>query len=136
MRRLSLYVPLFALVALLFSSCRSTKVLSEGEYMLTKNNVTVLDAKSADFDNLRSYTRPLPNKKFMDLFNIKTMSYAGGQPRIDKNGIVHDSKFRQWMRNKVGEPPVLLDSAEIDNSLSQLDIVMNQLGYFDNEITY
>lgn len=136
MHRFSIYLPLFALVALLFSSCRSTRILSDGEYMLIKNNVTVNDAKSPDFDNLRSYTRPLPNKKFMDVFNVKTMAYAAGYPRTDNKGIVHDSKFKKWMRTKVGEPPVLLDSAEIDNSMSQLDIVMNQLGYFDNEIDF
>ena len=136
MHRLSIYLPLFALVAVLCSSCRSTRILSDGEYMLIKNNVTVNDAKSPDFDNLRSYTRPLPNKKFMDVFNVKTMAYAAGYPRTDNKGIVHDSKFKKWMRTKVGEPPVLLDSAEIDNSMSQLDIVMNQLGYFDNEIDF
>ncbi|MCR4964787.1 MAG: outer membrane protein assembly factor [Bacteroidales bacterium] len=136
MKRLPPYLFLLVLVAMFLTSCRSTKVLSDGEYMLIKNNVVVNDAKNPDFDNLSSYTRPVTNKKFMNLINLKTMSYAGGQPRTDRKGVVHDTKFRRWMRNKIGEPPVLLDSTEIDNSISQLDIVMNQLGYFDNEISY
>lgn len=135
MKRLTPYLILVT-IAWLLTSCSSTRPLSDREYMLIKNNVTVNDAKSPDFDNLRSYTRPLPNKKFMDLINIKTMSYAAGQPRTKRDGTLKDTRFRQWMRNKLGEPPVLLDSAEIDNSIAQLDIVMNQLGYFDNEIDY
>ncbi len=136
MRSATTYTLACIAIACLLSSCRSTRILSDDEYMLVRNNVTVNDSKSPDFDNLRSYTRPITNTKFMDLINIKTMSYASGQPKTDKQGVVHDSKFRQWLRNRLGEAPVLLDSAEIDNSVAQLNIVMNQLGYFDNEIAY
>ena len=111
MKRLTPYLILVT-IAWLLTSCSSTRPLSDREYMLIKNNVTVNDAKSPDFDNLRSYTRPLPNKKFMDLINIKTMSYAAGQPRTKRDGTLRDTRFRQWMRNKLGEPPVLLDELQ------------------------
>jgi len=104
--------------------------------MLVRNNVTVEDAKSPDFDNLKSYVRPVTNKKFMDLFRVKTVLYAWGLPTYDKKGRLHDSKAKKLLREKLGEPPVLLDSAAIVTSVDQLKIVMRQLGYFDAEVDY
>lgn len=122
--------------ALIFASCSSVKHLPEGKCMLVKNNVVVKDAKSPDFDNLKTYVRPVTNKKFMDLFRIKTVFYDWGQPTYNKQGETKDSKFRRVLREKIGEEPVLLDSVEIDNSLDQLKIVMKQLGYFDATVDY
>ncbi len=125
------------LTSLLFSGCNSTRVLKNGQYMLVKNKVTVTDNSDQDLDNLKSYVRPVTNKKFLWVFNLKTMLYATAQPKMDTvTGQIHDSKFRQWIREKLGEPPVLLDSAEIQNSMEQLSVVLNKYGYFDPEIDY
>lgn len=104
--------------------------------MLVRNNVEVKDAKSPDFDNLKSYVRPVTNKKFMDIVRVKTVFYDWGQPTYDKNGNTKDSKFRRFLREKMGEAPALLDTVAIANSVDQLKIVMKQLGYFDAEIDY
>lgn len=130
-----------AIIFLIFSSiflysCSSVKHLPEGEVMLVRNSVVVKDEKNPDFDNLKSYVRPVTNKKFMDLFRIKTVFYDWGVPTYDKNGNTKDSKFRRFLREKMGEPPVLYDSNEVVNSENQLKIVMKQLGYFDAEIDH
>ena len=104
--------------------------------MLVKNDVKVKDAKGPDFDDLKSYVRPVTNKKFMDVFRVKTVFYDMGQPTYNKKGETKDGKFRKFLRNRVGEAPVLLDSAEIVNSIDQLKIVMKQIGYFDSEVEY
>ena len=104
--------------------------------MLVKNEVKVVDAKNPDFDNLKTYVRPVTNKKFMDMFRVKTVFYDWGRPTYDKNGNTKDSKFKKFLREKVGEEPVLLDSAEITSSIDQLKIVMKQLGYFDADVDY
>ena len=104
--------------------------------MLVKNEVKVVDAKDPDFDNLKTYVRPVTNKKFMDLFRVKTVFYDWGRPTYDKNGNTKDGKFKKFLREKVGEEPVLLDSAEISSSTDQLKIVMKQLGYFDADVDY
>ena len=127
---------LFVAIALFLGSCSSVRHLPEGESLLVKNNVVVKDAKSPDFDNLKTYVRPVINKKFMDIFRIKTVFYDWGQPTYNKQGETKDSKFRRFLREKMGEEPVLLDSVEIDNSLDQLKIVMKQLGYFDAKVDY
>lgn len=128
---------LFAtLICILFASCSSVRHLPEGQSMVVKNNVTVTDAKSPDFDDLKSYVRPVTNKKFLDIVRIKTVFYDWGQPTYNKKGETVDNKFKGFLRNKMGEPPAILDSVEINNSLSQLKTVMKQLGYFDATIDY
>lgn len=122
--------------ALLFSACSPTRVLKENQYMLLRNNVEVKGAPSTDFDDLKSYCRPIPNDRFLTIFLVKPRLYAMGMPTTDRNGMVKDTKFKKWLREKVGEAPVLLDSAEIDNSVDQLQIVMKQSGYFDADISY
>jgi len=104
--------------------------------MLLRNNVEVKGAPSNDFDNLKSYCRPIPNDRFLTIFLVKPRLYAMGMPTPDKKGIIKDTKFKKWLREKVGEASVLLDSTEIDNSVNQLQIVMKQSGYFDADISY
>lgn len=131
-----LYFVLICLLAMA-SSCSTTKPLKEGQYMLMRNNVEVKNAPSTDFDDLKSYCRPIPNTRFLKVFLLKSKFYAWGQPSIDpKTGLEKDTKFKSWLRNKVGEAPVLLDSTEIVNSMDQLKIVMKQSGYFDADINY
>lgn len=134
MKRILLCLLLF--LPFLFLACSSTKPLTEGQYMLTRNNVQVQDERSQDFDGLKSYVRPIPNKRFMEIFSLKTMCYSAGQPSFDKNGELKDSRFKQWLRNRVGEAPVLVDSNDIANSVDQLNTVMHQLGYFDSQVEY
>lgn len=134
-RKVKLFILLFFSSICMFS-CSSVRHLPEGESMLVRNKVKVVDTKSQDFDNLNSYVRPVTNKKFIDLFRIKTVFYDWGMPKVMKNGETKDTKFRKFLREKVGEAPVLLDSTEIDNSIDQLKIVMKQLGYFDAEVAY
>lgn len=122
--------------ALLCSSCSPTRTLTDRQQMLMRNNVTVTEAPGTDFSNLKSYCRPIPNTRFLNIFLVKPRWYALGQPRYSKrDSTYHDGKVRQWMRNKLGEEPVLLDSAEIEKSIGQLQIVMKQSGYFDADVS-
>lgn len=134
-RKIRFFIVLF-FSSICIYSCSSVRHLSEDESMLVRNKVKVVDAKSPNFDNLTSYVRPVTNKKFMDIFRVKTVLYDWGTPKYNKKGELKDGKFRKFLREKVGEPPALLDSVEITNSLDQLKIVMKQLGYFDAEVDY
>ncbi len=131
-------LPLLLILSLaLLSACSPTRPLTGNQKMLLRNNVEVKGAPSAEFDDLKSYCRPIPNTRFLSVFLIKPRLYAMGQPTVDKKtGALKDSKTKEWLREKAGEAPVLLDSADIDNSLDQLKIVMRQSGYFDADISY
>ena len=129
------------LLAMLLSACSSTKVLKDNEYMLVKNTVTMKDVKGDEFSGMVNYVQPLPNSKFMGIFNLKTSLYAAAQPKLDKKTReMKDSKTRKWLRESVGEPPVLLDSALITKSEQRLKTVMKQKGFFhaqvNSEVTF
>lgn len=116
----------------LLYSCNSSRHLKSNEYMLTKNTVKVTDRKDDAFADLYYFVRPIPNRKFIDVFPVKTWIYASFQPTMDSlsGEVIKDTKFRKWMRAK-GEAPVLLDTSRIDYSVNQLKIEMSQMGYFN-----
>jgi outer membrane protein assembly factor BamA len=117
----------------LLVSCNYTKHLAQNEYALIKNTVKVEEAKkSFKFDDLIDLVRPIPNKKFMEIFPIKVSLWANHQPPDSINGKKRDSKFNQWCR-KVGEPPVLIDTIDIHRSIAQIKLAMFKCGYFDAE---
>ncbi|MCL2290218.1 MAG: outer membrane protein assembly factor [Bacteroidetes bacterium] len=120
------------LILLLFlSSCNYTKNLAKNEYALVRNTVKVEEVRDPQFDNLIDLVRPIPNRNFMGIFPIKVSLWANHQPRIDSiTGKTRDSKFNQWLR-RLGEPPVLMDSIDMQRSISQINLAMSKRGYFD-----
>jgi len=120
--------------ALLFASCNYTKHLTQNEYAIVKNSIKVEEfRRNTQFDDLIDLVRPIPNKKFMEIFPIKVSLWANHQPKEDSiTGKIKDSKFNQWCR-KIGEPPVLLDSIDILHSIAQIQLAMSKRGYFNAE---
>lgn len=97
--------------------------------MLMKNSVTLQDSRSEEFDDLQYLLRPVPNRKFL-FTNLRTAVYVNSKPKIKKNGTVKEG----WLKRKIGEPPVLLDTSQIDYSVNQLQLQLRKLGYFSPEI--
>lgn len=115
-------------------SCNSIKVLQEGEVMLVRNEVE-FSKKSEKNTDLIYYVRPISNKKFLDVFPIKTSIYSWGYPKYnDKDSTVKDTKFKRWLR-KMGEEPVLLDTTLISYSERQLKTVLMNDGFFEAEVS-
>jgi hypothetical protein len=122
------------LVLLTFAACSSTKNLKDNQYFLEKNLVKVEDIRSDRFSDLYYLIRPQTNTKFMGIINIKTAIYASHLAQIDSiTGEVKDSKINRWMRQSLGEEPILLDSNQIDNSMEQIRISMKKMGYFNSK---
>ncbi|MDR2868690.1 MAG: BamA/TamA family outer membrane protein, partial [Bacteroidales bacterium] len=153
------YYSLAVLLAVgLFSACSTTRSLQKNEYLLTQNVVKMTDVKSQRFDDLFYLIRPETNTKFLQIFNIKTSLYGQYQEFKRKNtdsvlldypinnffygAIKQDMpwhllqyyRFRQWLGEKVGEKPVLLDSTQIGGSIDQIKIAMQKMGYFNAEV--
>ena len=119
------------ILIILSTSCNYTKHIAKNEYVLIKNTVKVENVKGTQFDDLIDLVRPIPNKKFMDIFPIKVSLWANHQPKMDSiTGEIKDSKFNQWCR-KNGTPPVLIDSADVRRSIRQIELAMFKQGYFD-----
>ncbi len=44
--------------------------------------------------------------------------------------------WRYWLRNTIGEAPVIFDSSKAEKSVEQLSILLQKEGYFRNEVNY
>jgi len=108
-------------------ACNVTKHLSEGEYLLMSNKISV-DTKKISTDELSGYYQQEPNKKFLGIFRPGISLYNWGTKG-------KDSKFKRWLRTKVGSAPVILDTSMVKITRKQMGLYLNNIGYFNSELS-
>ena len=151
-----LYILLVWASVCLLTACGAGRRLQEGEKLLWKNTV---DAGNAQVSSsaLEDLVRQKPNRKiiflrfYLQIYNLKDpekvqAGIARKRSRIDAeneerlmNGQdprQYKPTFWEWMRNVVGEPPVLLDSSLCEVSAEQINLYMQKHGYFNARTTY
>lgn len=116
------------------ASCSSTKNISPGDALYTGSSVTIKDdavsrKKKKDVrKQLDGLTRPRPNKKFLGMrFKLWAYNFAG--TKATGRGL------RGWLKNKVGEPPVLLSEVRLDHNVDVLKSYLENKGYFQAKVT-
>ena len=120
------------IVAMLFStSCNITRLVPKEDALYTGATIKVKDntlskkEKNKVVDQTEHLPRPLPNSKFLGI-PIKLLLYnLGGDPA--KGGFI-----RKFFR-KLGQPPVLLSSINIDYNAKVLQNYLENIGYFNAE---
>ncbi len=113
-------------IVLLNISCRSTRRLKEGEFLLVKNTVINKNAK-IDNGELSSYIKQKPNRKIFGVWRFHLMLHNWGSGKNDS------SKFNRWLQ-RVGEASVVLDSFQTKRSLGQLNTYLKSKGYFEGKV--
>jgi len=129
------YAKYFTALSLFFVfGCSNTKYLPEGDLLYTGGSVTVKDSvikkkekKQMEHD-LEDLLRPKPNKQFLGLRPKLWIYNIAGEPK-KKKGI------RYWLRNKVGEPPVLFSKVDLDYNASVLRNFTENKGYFKTRVS-
>lgn len=114
--------------------CGTTRHLAENEKLYTGADIKIESEKRipdrrAIVSELDEVTRPDPNTKFLGLFRHRLWFYnlAGEDAQ---RGI------RGWIRNRLGQPPVLLDRVRPDNtSILMINRLQNR-GYFNAGVEY
>jgi len=129
------YVKYFVLVCLFFVlGCSNTKYLPEGDLLYTGGSVTVKDSlikkkqRKALETELEGLLRPKPNKQFLGLRPKLWIYNIAGEPKKQKG-------TRYWLRNKVGEPPVLFSKVDLDYNASVLRNFTENRGYFKTRVS-
>ncbi|EHQ41338.1 translocation and assembly module lipoprotein TamL [Myroides odoratus] len=112
------------------SSCSSTKYIPEDDALYTKGIVELEEtelgkSKQKEIEeSLESLLRPEPNSSFLG-FRPKLFFYnLGGDP-------TKTNKVRRWMRNSLGEPPVLFSQVDLEHNRAILVNRMENDGYFN-----
>ncbi|HLF52899.1 BamA/TamA family outer membrane protein, partial [Flavobacterium sp.] len=128
----SLYYTVFILF--LASSCSNIKYLPEGESLYVGGKVKVEGKEITkkerkklknEFEDL---LRPRPNKKILGLRPKLYIYNLAGEPKKEKG-------IRHWLRNKVGEAPVLYRPMALDYNTKVLQNHAENKGYFNAQTT-
>jgi len=119
------------ITALILSSCSITHKFKAYEYLLTKNNIKFAGKNPGiSSSELQSIAKPKTNQKFLGIWRAKAYMYHLGTKGKE------NSKFRIWLRDKVGERPALFDSAAAIQATGEMELYLNKVGYFYSTVKF
>jgi len=129
------YIKYFLVLSLFFVlGCSNTKYLPEGDLLYIGGSVTIKDSvikkkeRKALEDQLKGLLRPKPNKAILGLRPKLWIYNIAGEPKKDKG-------TRYWLRNKVGEAPVLFSKVDLDYNADILRNFAENHGYFKTRVS-
>jgi len=120
---------------ILFSSCSPFKMVPKDRYLLKKNEVKVEGSiKKPKKNELEEQIRSKPNRKILGLTRFHLRTYSLGSSK--KKPAKHSKKVRKFLREKVGEAPVLFDSTSAAKSTKNIQQLMFNKGYFNAQVHF
>jgi len=124
-------IPFFIVSILVFSACNVTKLVPKGDALYTGATVKVKDStlskkeKKKVKEAAENLPQPKPNGRFFGIpFKLILYNMAGDTSK--------HSFIRKFLR-KIGAPPVLLSSVNLDYNVKLLTNYLQNLGYFKTE---
>ena len=114
----------------LLCSCASTKHVPDGQLLLDKVKINILDkdnAKDLNKQELTNYLRQTENHKVLGGLKMQLAIY-------NISGKDSSNWFNKWIR-RVGTPPVIYDSTLTTASENQLQRALINKGYLKNTVT-
>ncbi|HEU4903112.1 MAG TPA: hypothetical protein VFT06_09975, partial [Flavisolibacter sp.] len=118
---------------LIFAACSPTKHIPEGDALytgatvkLTAENVTTRQKKVLHAD-LEALTRPRPNSRFLGI-PFKLMLWNFFYTKKEKG-------LKANLQRKLGQPPVLASSVDLDANVKLLQNHLENKGFFTANVT-
>ena len=108
------------LLCLLIASCSTTKRIPEGQYLLDKISLKP-DSTEISVDRLLDFIKQKPNDSKLGL-----MIY---------NSVGRDSNWFKKTIRKLGEPPVIYNQNLVNQSVTELTMEMNNMGFLNASTT-
>ena len=128
MRKHSFYIVLYFILCVLISGCSSSRHVPQGDYLLDKVNIDINDStRKVAASELSAYVRQMPNHKMLWSIKFRLGVY-------NMSGTDTTKWYNRWVR-KLGEPPVVYDSALMMASVEQLEKAMVNKGYLHASVT-
>ncbi|MFT4061412.1 MAG: BamA/TamA family outer membrane protein [Edaphocola sp.] len=123
------FVP-FSILLAVATACSNTRHLTEDQTLYTGPKVNINDtfASKKERDALKTEleeaVRPKPNASIFGIRAKLTLYNLAGVPKKEKG-------LRNWLRNKIGEPPVLGSDVNIGVNNDLLQNILMTYGYFN-----
>jgi outer membrane protein insertion porin family len=121
------------LLACLVSACSNSRRLSGSERLYTGSKVRFIDKEASSKEHktltkdLSGMVRPRPNTKKLGMRLPLTVYNMAGQTKKKKG-------LRQWLRNKIGEPPVLVSSVQLGQQKELMANFLENKGFFNARV--
>lgn len=128
-RSLLTYLCLPALF-LLFG-CNPARKLAENQYLMSSYLVKV-DSPKLDADELENIVKQKPNKAIIRIGNRRYIRFHLWFYNFANNGKTRN--YKNWLKNVIGEEPVLLDTMLTRKSTHQLKLYLIKKGYFNASV--
>lgn len=114
------------LILSIFYSCSSTKYVGKDEYLLNRVHLEVKD-KKINNGELKKTIRQKPNTRILGVFRFHLGLY-------NLSGRSEEKRLNRWLRS-IGEAPVIYSPFMTDRSKSQLELLLNNKGYYNVEVS-
>lgn len=128
-------IHIFLLLSVTVSGCFNTRFLNNDEKLFTKNKINFqteekkIKNKSAITRDLTELSQLQPNQKLLGITKTRLWFYnVANKPK--------ETKFRYWMRNKVGEAPVLFNESLAEKSTFMMRNYLVNKGFFYANVSY
>lgn len=120
-------------LACVLNACSNLKYLPQGKSLHTATIINIhpntkIEDKYTVNKDLLALARPKPNKKMLGIARFKLSVY---NRTLNKK-----SSFITWLHEKIGEAPVLTDTAMLDRTRRNMQQYMFNHGYFNNVVKY
>jgi len=149
------------LLLLIISGCNTLKKVGEDELLLTKNSILVDEKKVSNSEinglisqkpnsnvlgyplklNLYNLAKENPDSSFQDWLHRKEkrekrLNNLLSQKQVNRLGESFLVKGASEFLKRIGEPPVIIDTAKTNKSINKLKAYYNSKGYFNNTGSY
>lgn len=114
---------------LFLSSCKITQELDKGELLVNKVEIEGIEDNDLE-DDAKRLIKQKPNKRLFGFWRFYLRAYNYGM-RGDTS-----KKFRRYIREKIGEPPVIVDTVKLNQSAKQIEAYMFNNGFFNRKVSY
>lgn len=134
--RTTYYIPgilLGWIVLMMSTGCSNTKYLADGQSLFVKSDVDFNNHKASKReekalkDDMENAVRPRPNSKLLGM-RLKLAIYN----RVDTPK--KEKGLRNWLKYKVGQPPVLLSDVDISYNRKVLVSILENHGFFQPDV--
>ena len=115
------------------TACHITRVVPDGEQLLVKNKIDRGDVHGVDLSDEGKNLKQKPNRKLLGFIKFHLWAYQFGKKGL---GIRKKQRALRRLAEKVGEPPVLIDSNKIKISAQKLSDFYFGKGYFNNKVWF
>ena len=126
-------VIIFFTTVIFLTGCKVTHNFKEDEFLLTKNSIVIDKSKikveklSFDPTEMPGLIQQKTNKKLLGIVRLGVWVNSfttKGKP----------SKFKNWLNRNMGQEPVILDKFLINRSTEQLQLYLDNHGYFNTPV--